>query len=91
VQNVACVPVPDPALGERMCACLVLHPGHRLSFDELISFLETKEMARIKLPERLLILNELPLSNFGKVSKKKLSEMAVVHSVARQKPASARA
>jgi 2,3-dihydroxybenzoate-AMP ligase len=91
VQNVACVPVPDPALGERMCACLVLHPGHRLSFDELIAFLETKEMARIKLPERLLILNELPLSNFGKVSKKKLSEMAVAHSVARQKPAPARA
>jgi 2,3-dihydroxybenzoate-AMP ligase len=91
VQNVACVPVPDPALGERMCACVVLHHGNRLSFDELIAFLETKEMARIKLPERLLILNELPLSNFGKVSKKKLTEMAVMHSVARQKPASARA
>jgi 2,3-dihydroxybenzoate-AMP ligase len=91
VQNVACVPVPDPDLGERMCACLVLNPGDRLSFDELIAFLETKEMARIKLPERLLILNELPLSNFGKVSKKKLSEMAVGHSVSRQKPAPARA
>ncbi len=35
-------------------------------------------MAKIKLPERLLILNELPLSNFGKVSKKKLSEMAAI-------------
>ena len=23
VQNVACVPVPDPELGERMCACIV--------------------------------------------------------------------
>jgi 2,3-dihydroxybenzoate-AMP ligase len=91
VQNVACVPVPDPVLGERMCACLVLNPGNRLSFEELIAFLETREMARIKLPERLLILSELPLSNFGKVSKKKLSEMAVVHSVSRQKPASVRA
>src|SRR5437868_622571 len=84
VQNVACVPVPDTDLGERMCACLVLQPGRTLSFGELIAFLETKEMARIKLPERLLIVDELPLSNFGKVSKKKLSEMAAVSAVSRK-------
>jgi 2,3-dihydroxybenzoate-AMP ligase len=83
VQNVACVPVPDPDLGERMCACLVLHTGRNLTFDELIGFLETKEMAKIKLPERLLVLDELPLSNFGKVSKKKLSEMAAIRAISR--------
>jgi 2,3-dihydroxybenzoate-AMP ligase len=87
VQNVACVPVPDPELGERMCACIVLQGGGGLSFDELIRFLETKEMAKIKLPERLLILDELPLSNFGKVSKKKLSEMASARGIARQSAA----
>ena len=27
VLNVACVPYPDPVLGERMCACVVLRPG----------------------------------------------------------------
>ena len=91
VQNAACVPVPDPELGERMCACLVLRAGHLLSFDELIAFLETREMARNKLPERLLIVDEFPLSNFGKVSKKKLSEMAVSFAVARPKNAVVRA
>jgi 2,3-dihydroxybenzoate-AMP ligase len=85
VQNVACVPVPDAELGERMCACLVLQPGVALSFDELIHFLEGKEMARIKLPERLLVVDELPLSNFGKVSKKRLSEMAAERGQARSK------
>ena len=85
VQNVACVPVPDPQLGERMCACLILHPDRILSFDELIAFLESREMARIKLPERLLIVEEFPLSNFGKVSKKRLSELAVTQSFARTK------
>lgn len=85
VQNVACVPVPDPQLGERMCACLILHRDRTLTFDELIAFLETKEMARIKLPERLLVVDEFPLSNFGKVSKKRLSEMAVTQSLARTK------
>src|ERR1051326_1688608 len=84
VLNVACVPVPDPDLGERMCACLVLNRGRTLSFEELIGFLETKEMAKIKLPERLLVLDELPLSNFGKVSKKKLSEMAATQSISRK-------
>ena len=83
VQNVACVPVPDAELGERMCACLVLQPGAALSFDELIRFLETKEMAKIKLPERLLVVDELPLSNFGKVSKKKLAEWAAERAEAR--------
>ncbi|HEY4265254.1 MAG TPA: AMP-binding protein [Micropepsaceae bacterium] len=84
VQNVACVPVPCPELGERMCACLVLQPGCTLTFDALIGFLETKEMAKIKLPERLLVLDALPLSNFGKVSKKTLSEMAAKHAIARK-------
>jgi 2,3-dihydroxybenzoate-AMP ligase len=85
VQNVACVPVPDAQLGERMCACIVLHKGRALSFDALVQFLETKEMAKLKLPERLLLLDELPLSNFGKVSKKKLSEIAAERAVAREK------
>jgi 2,3-dihydroxybenzoate-AMP ligase len=89
VQNVACVPVPDPELGERMCACIVPKPGRTLTFDELIAFLETKEMAKIKLPERLLILDDLPLSNFGKVAKKRLSEMAAERAVARSKSARA--
>jgi 2,3-dihydroxybenzoate-AMP ligase len=89
VQNVSCVPVPDPDLGERMCACIVLKAGRTLSFDDLIGFLETKEMAKIKLPERLLILDDLPLSNFGKVSKKRLSELASERAIARVKPARA--
>ncbi len=87
VQNVACVPVPDAELGERMCACIVLQPGAVLSFDELIRFLEGKEMSKIKLPERLLVVEELPLSNFGKVSKKKLSEWAAERAQARPKTA----
>ena len=62
-------------------------PAARSRFDDLIRFLETKEMAKIKLPERLLILDDLPLSNFGKVSKKRLSEMAAERAQSRTKPA----
>ena len=76
VQNVACVPVPDPNLGEKMCACLVLKRGAQLEFAELVDFLKGKEIAKFKLPERMLVLDDFPVSTFGKVSKKALSEMA---------------
>jgi 2,3-dihydroxybenzoate-AMP ligase len=72
VKNVACIPVPDPDLGERMCACIILRDGGSLTFEELVRFLGTKEIARYKLPERLEIMDDFPLSTFGKVSKKEL-------------------
>jgi 2,3-dihydroxybenzoate-AMP ligase len=75
VKNASCVPVPDPVLGERMCACVLLRESARLSFDELKKFLLGKEIAKYKLPERLEIMQDFPLSAFGKVSKKTLTEM----------------
>ena len=74
VKNASCVPVPDPVLGERMCACVLLRENARLTFDELKNFLLTKEIAKYKLPERLEIMPDFPLSPFGKVSKKTLTE-----------------
>jgi len=75
VKNVACIAVPDPDLGERMCACVLLKDGAELRFETLKTFLMGKEIAKYKLPERLEILPDFPLSTFGKVSKKKLVEM----------------
>jgi 2,3-dihydroxybenzoate-AMP ligase len=74
VQDVACIPVPDPDLGERMCACVILRPGAALSLAELIAYLSRKEIAKFKLPERLEVMVDFPLSTFGKVSKKALVE-----------------
>ena len=66
------MPCPNPDLGERMCACVILRPDHRLTLGELIAFLATKEIAKFKLPERLEVVADFPLSTFGKVSKKAL-------------------
>ncbi len=74
VQNVACVPMPDENLGERMCAWVILHAGQTLTLKELVSFLMDKEIAKFKLPERLETIGEFPVSTFGKVSKKALGE-----------------
>ncbi|TMG93954.1 MAG: (2,3-dihydroxybenzoyl)adenylate synthase [Betaproteobacteria bacterium] len=75
VQNIACVPIPDPNLGERMCACVILKGNCVLTLKELVAFLMDKEIAKFKLPERLEVLSDFPVSPFGKVSKKVLVEM----------------
>lgn len=75
VQNVACVPMPDAAMGEKMCACVIFRRGASLTLAELVAFLLTHEIAKFKLPERLEVLSDFPVSTFGKVSKKALGEM----------------
>ncbi len=75
VQNVACVPMPDANMGEKMCAFVILKSGQSLVLKELVAFLLTKEIAKFKLPERLELLADFPVSTFGKVSKKALGEL----------------
>ena len=64
--------MPDPVLGERNCACVVLRDGHSLELPELAAFLAPFELAKYKYPERVEQFETFPLSNFGKVSKKDL-------------------
>ncbi|WP_136587633.1 (2,3-dihydroxybenzoyl)adenylate synthase [Microbacterium hydrothermale] len=68
----AAVPMPDPVLGERTCACVVLREGATLELQELVDFLRGFDLATFKLPEALRVYDELPLSPIGKVSKKDL-------------------
>jgi 2,3-dihydroxybenzoate-AMP ligase len=75
VQNVACVAMPDPNMGEKTCAYVILRQGQPLTLEALVDFLKAKEIAKYKLPERLEVLSEFPVSTFGKVSKKALVEM----------------
>jgi 2,3-dihydroxybenzoate-AMP ligase len=72
VQNVACVAMPDPLMGEKNCACVILRAGHSLELPELVDFLNGYELAKFKLPERIERFDDFPLSTFGKVSKKDL-------------------
>lgn len=87
VQNVACVPMPDAHLGEKMCAWVVLKPGAQLVLGELSAFLLSKEIAKFKLPERLEVVDEFPVSTFGKVSKKALAEAIAARLASEAAPA----
>jgi 2,3-dihydroxybenzoate-AMP ligase len=70
VAEVAVVPVPDPVVGERVCAVVRAHAGHALSLDDIARFLTDRGLARFKIPERLEILDEIPHTPVGKPDKK---------------------
>jgi 2,3-dihydroxybenzoate-AMP ligase len=74
VQNVACVPMPDPVLGERTCAFIIPKPGMTVTLPELVRFLSDAGIAKYKLPEGVELVDEFPLSPFGKVSKQTLTK-----------------
>jgi len=75
VKTATLVAMPDPVFGEKACAFVVPHPGQSLGFDELIAFLRGQQIASFKLPERLEVVAELPVSPVGKILKRQLREM----------------
>lgn len=78
----ACVPVPDPDLGQRVCICVTLREGAtRFSLAELTDYLRQQGLEVNKLPEYLRFYRALPLSPAGKVDKKVLAaEVAFLES-----------
>jgi len=68
------VGMPDPILGERVCAFIKPKKGETVSFEEIITFLKEKKTSVLYLPERIEIIDEIPLTNVGKVDKKRLRE-----------------
>ena len=75
VRQVAVVAMADPVFGEKACACVVLHPGTELTFDELIAHLRAQQIASFKLPERLEVMTAFPVSPVGKILKRELREI----------------
>jgi len=71
---VAVVAMPDPVMGERSCAFVILKKGASLTLAQLNEFLIGKKIAKFKLPERLEVVDSLPVTLMGKISKKALRE-----------------
>jgi non-ribosomal peptide synthetase component E (peptide arylation enzyme) len=71
IKDIAIVPMPDPIMGERACAYVVLKEGEQIDLDEIVSFLKDNKIASYKLPERLELIGQIPLMvDGGKVDKK---------------------
>ena len=75
ILEVSVVGLPDPEMGERVCAFVICREGESMTLTEVASFLEGKGLARFKWPERLEVVNSLPKVASGhKIDKKKLKE-----------------
>ncbi|EOD66361.1 class I adenylate-forming enzyme family protein [Amycolatopsis vancoresmycina] len=76
--EVSCVGIPDPDLGELLCACIVPHADHpEPDLAELTDYLRIHhEFEPVKLPERLIVLPSLPLGPTGKVCRATLVQLA---------------
>ena len=76
VTNTAVVPMPDPEMGERACAFVTLKEGEQFTFEEMVEYLKSKKIATFKLPERLEVLDALPLvGESGKIDNKAMVKM----------------
>ena len=74
VFNVAAVAMPDRELGERTCVYVVPRGEQEVSLEQVCAYLLEQRIARFKLPERLEVVEDLPLTKVGKVDKKALRD-----------------
>lgn len=72
VKEAAFCGVPDDVLGERIGLVAVPKPGSVLTLQSAIEFLRSLDLAPIKLPERLHIVEQLPRNSLGKVVRRDL-------------------
>ncbi len=73
VQFAAVVGLPDKVFGEVACACVVPKPGEKVEVEMIVKHLKAN-LANYKVPDRIEILSELPMTTTNKIQKYKLKE-----------------
>jgi non-ribosomal peptide synthetase component E (peptide arylation enzyme) len=73
VKQVAVVGMPDPVMGQKVCAYVVPKPEHGIILEDLVAFLRSRQIAPYKIPERLEVVEALPMVSDTKVDKKLLA------------------
>jgi len=74
VRQIAIVSMPDPVLGEKACAYVVPSPGEKLTLKDLTAYLDELKVTKFKWPERLELIENMPVSSGGKLKKEDLRE-----------------
>ncbi len=70
----AAVAMPDPVFGEKVCLYTELTDSHAIDLPELIEYLLARGVSKELLPERLIVVDELPRSSGGKIAKGRLRD-----------------
>jgi 2,3-dihydroxybenzoate-AMP ligase/mycobactin salicyl-AMP ligase len=74
VAMVAVVPMPDPLMGERVCAYIQPVAGCTLTFEMIITFLRGEKASVQQLPERIEFVEAMPYTAAQKLNKTALKE-----------------
>ncbi|WP_029116691.1 (2,3-dihydroxybenzoyl)adenylate synthase [Mycobacterium sp. URHB0044] len=74
VDLAAAVAMPDPVLGERVCLYVTLAHGEPITLTDVTDLMNAAGVARFKLPERLVVVEQIPTTKVGKLDKKALRE-----------------
>jgi non-ribosomal peptide synthetase component E (peptide arylation enzyme) len=74
VKAVAVIAMPDPLMGERVCAYIQPEAEAHLTFQGIISFLKEKKASVLQFPERIEFIQDMPLTPAEKTDKKVLRE-----------------
>ena len=72
VANCAAIGMPDPRLGERLCAIVEPIKGEEINSEEIIDFLKKEGISLFELPERVEIVGGWPLTAVNKIDKRRL-------------------
>jgi acyl-CoA synthetase len=70
----AAVAMPDPVFGEKVCLYTELVDSQAIDLPGLVEFLLAAGVSKELLPERLIVIDELPRSSGGKIAKGRLRE-----------------
>lgn len=74
VSLVAVIPMPDPVMGEKVCAYIQPKAGAKLSFEKIIAYLKERKASVLQLPERIEFVDTMPVTKAEKIDKKTLRE-----------------
>jgi fatty-acyl-CoA synthase len=74
VAQVSVVAIPDERLGEKTCACILPKPGGSITQEEVKAFFKDK-VAHFKIPDRVELMSEFPMTPSGKIKKNVLREI----------------
>jgi acyl-CoA synthetase len=70
----AAVAMPDPVFGEKVCLYAELTESQTIDLPELVEYLLGLGVSKELLPERLIVVDELPRSSGAKIAKGQLRE-----------------
>ena len=73
VKHAAIVGMPDPVMGQKVCAYIVPETADGLTLEEIVSFLRSRQLAPYKLPERLELVDKFPMVSDTKINKRILA------------------